>query len=47
MFFLFWKIEVSEAREVDPGAQWDFTSDEEKEDDDSGESVYETDEDDE
>lgn len=39
------KIEVSEAREVDPGAQWDFSSDEEQEDEDSGESVYETDED--
>eukprot|EP00794_Sanderia_malayensis_P000374 gene374-1007_t len=40
------KIEVSEAREIDPGAQWDFSSEEEREDDESGESVYETDDDD-
>lgn len=39
------KIEVAEAREVDLGAQWDFSSEEEK-DEDSGESIYETEEED-
>lgn len=39
------KIEVAEARAVELGAQWDFSSDEEK-DEDSGESIYETEEDD-
>ncbi|XP_065056984.1 translocation protein SEC63 homolog [Rhopilema esculentum] len=39
------KIEVTEARAVELGAQWDFTSDEEK-DEDSGESIYETEEED-
>ena len=36
---------MSEAREVELGAQWDFTSDEEK-DEDSGESIYETEDED-
>ena len=39
------QIEVAEAREVELGAQWDFSSEEDK-DDDSGESIYETEEDD-
>jgi len=39
------KINVSEAKEFDPGAHWDYSSDEEGKDD-SGESVYETEEDD-
>ena len=36
---------MAEARAVELGAQWDFSSDEEK-DEDSGESIYETEEDD-
>ena len=38
-------MNVSEAKEFDPGAHWDYSSDEEGKDD-SGESVYETEEDD-
>lgn len=39
-------MEVSDAKEFDPGAHWDYSSDEEGKDD-SGESVYETEEEDE
>ena len=38
-------MNVTEAKEFDPGAHWDYTSDEEGKDE-SGESVYETEEDD-
>lgn len=37
------KVNVTEAKEFDPGAHWDYSSDEEGKDD-SGESVYETEE---
>jgi len=40
------KVEVTEAKEFDPGAHWDYSS-EEGEKEDSGESVYETEDDDE
>lgn len=38
------KVEVTEAKEFDPGAHWDYSSDEEGKED-SGESVYETEDD--
>lgn len=37
------KVNVTEAKEFDPGAHWDYSSDEEGKED-SGESVYETEE---
>lgn len=39
------KVEVTEAKDFDPGAHWDYSS-EEDDKDDSGESVYETEEED-
>lgn len=40
------KVNVTEAKEFDPGAHWDYSSDDEGKDD-SGESVYETEDDEE
>lgn len=39
--YQYFKVNVSEAKEFDPGAHWDCSSDEEDKDE-SGESVYET-----
>ena len=39
------QVEVTEAKDFDPGAHWDYSS-EEDDKDDSGESVYETEEED-
>lgn len=39
------QVNVSEAKEFDPGAHWDCSSDEEDKDE-SGESVYETEDED-
>ena len=38
-------MEVSEAKEFDPGEHWDYSSDEDGKEE-SGESVYETEEED-
>ena len=43
--FLHLQVEVSEAKDFDPGDHWNYSS-EDDDKDDSGESVYETEEED-